>query len=385
MNPEYPAHWPEDSHPSAPSASTPSSSETAAPAWASALALQVAHLTARLDAAQHEQQQQQATAEPTPLPHVIAAASGENGPVPGLPASTCPRESLPKLALFTGERKEYRLWALEAHTKLAVDGGVIGPLSVQFMYLYMRMEKKAQALVVAYVQSGGANGARDPAAFMAYMDSVFLDANAASRARDRLRSLRQKPNESFAVFFPRFEGLIFEAELGLADDPVKISYLEGAIHPTLRLAMIGAAQYRTYREYAAQLNLIGSRLDGMKYTPGAAWRPAGGSYYAGSADSMDWEPSTSTMVRGAAFQGRGRLSPEELESLKREGRCFRCRKRGHMSTACIEPREQQSGRPQAAAVEPRRNRPQVAIAEPRVAKLGSDEDEDAPSGKGPAY
>jgi hypothetical protein len=57
---------------------------------------------------------------------------------------------MPELSLFSGERREYKVWALEARQKLDIDGEVLGPLQHQFAYLFARMEKKAQNLVATY-------------------------------------------------------------------------------------------------------------------------------------------------------------------------------------------------------------------------------------------
>jgi hypothetical protein len=137
---------------------------------------------------------------------------------------------MPELSLFSGERYEYKVWSLEARQKLQIDGEVIGPDQYQFAYLFARMEKKAQNLVAGYFQDGGEGGRRNPLEFLTYLDSVFLDPNAASRALTKLRTFRQGVNESFSTFFPRFERTLHEAELGHAEDRVRITYLEGALN-----------------------------------------------------------------------------------------------------------------------------------------------------------
>jgi len=58
---------------------------------------------------------------------------------------------MPDISLFSGERGEYKAWAIEARQKLEIDGEALGPYPHQFAYLFTRMEKKAQNLVATYV------------------------------------------------------------------------------------------------------------------------------------------------------------------------------------------------------------------------------------------
>ena len=73
-------------------------------------------------------------------------------------------------------------------------------------------------MVAAYYESGGPDGQRNLTAFLEYLDSIYIDLNAVARAIDLLRTMRQRAEESFTLFLPRFEKALAEAQLGGAPE-----------------------------------------------------------------------------------------------------------------------------------------------------------------------
>src|SRR5512134_519332 len=114
-------------------------------AFVQQLAQQNQHLLAQL---------QQRVAEPAPAPEA---------PVPR------PKKALPDIPRFSGDRKDYRPWILEARSKLAIDAAAIGDPATQFAYIYSRMEAKAQLLTAPFVESAAQNGNQNAPAFIAYL------------------------------------------------------------------------------------------------------------------------------------------------------------------------------------------------------------------------
>ncbi|GJC90449.1 hypothetical protein ColLi_13287 [Colletotrichum liriopes] len=114
----------------------------------------------------------------------------------------------------------------------------------------------------AYYAQGGIDGAESPDQFMRYLETCYGDPNAEARALDRLRTIRQKENESFAVFLPKFEKELAEGGGGHWVDVVKINYLKGALNSTLRDRLINIVHIpKDYLEYTQILMRIGSELD----------------------------------------------------------------------------------------------------------------------------
>jgi len=131
------------------------------------------------------------------------------------------RKRLPDISKFDGSRKGYPMWKVEADNKLRIDGAVLGTPQDQAAYLFSRMEAKAQLMVVSFYQNQPGCDART---FVQYLDSVFIDPNAAARALNRLQAMKQG-RESFATFLPKFEKELGESQLTMVPDMVKIGYL----------------------------------------------------------------------------------------------------------------------------------------------------------------
>ncbi|KAF6809230.1 pol-like protein [Colletotrichum plurivorum] len=122
--------------------------------------------------------------------------------------------------------------------KLQVDQEAFGGDAERFAYIYARLEGTAQMMSSAFYAEGSKLGF-SPDQFMDYMERRYGDPNAKVRALDRLRSLRQKDNESFASFFPKFENELANSGGGSWADIVRINYLEGTLNDTLRGYLIG--------------------------------------------------------------------------------------------------------------------------------------------------
>jgi hypothetical protein len=227
-----------------------------------------------------------------------------------------PKKALPDIPRFSGKRKDFKAWALEARAKIGIDGDSIGNPYAQFYYIYSRMESSAQLFVLAHVQEMDRQGLSTPQNLLQYLESIYIDPNEVARARDRLREEKQKGNESFTFYLPKFERLLAEAELTDAPEGVKISYLEGNISIDLRRALIGREKPQSYVAYVRTLLGLASDLEGLAYyekrhstllrAPAGQFQPrslppAPPGPSGPTEGSMDWEPSPRA--------SRGRLTP----------------------------------------------------------------------------
>ena len=285
----------------------------------------------------------------SPVPTAVPAAPV---PVATTERNLEPRKrALPDIALFSGQRSAYRVWALSARSKLALDSESIGDHRKQYAYLFARMTVEAQNLVVAYFEQGLLNDT-GPHQFLEYLDSIFIDPFAADRALFHLDNMRQGPSEPFALFLPRFEKVLQDANI--IGDRNRISKLQTAMAPALRQAMVYVNVPATYPEFTNCMQNVASKAeqflprprrghysaftDNTTYSPYAAHpvspAPAGPfvssvppSAAARHPDAMDWTPS----VTATALQP---LTDEERERLRRNRACFRCRQTGHLRQNC---------------------------------------------------
>ena len=152
------------------------------------------------------------------------------------------RKRLPDILKFDGSQKGYPMWKVEANNKLRIDKAVIGTPQDQVAYLFSRMETKAQLMVVSFYQN---QPGCDAPTFVRHLDSVYIDPNAAARALNRLKEMKQG-KESFATFLPKFEKELGESQLTMVPDMVKIGYLRGALNTEMQRTMIGLVTYTDY-------------------------------------------------------------------------------------------------------------------------------------------
>ena len=171
------------------------------------------------------------------------------------------RKRLPDISKFDGSRKGYPMWKVEADNKLRIDGAVIGTPQDQATYLFSRMEAKAQLMVMSFYQN---QPGCDVATFIRYLDSVYIDPNAAALALNRLQAMKQG-RESFATFLPKFEKELGESQFTMVPDMVKIGYLRGALNTEMQRAMIGPMMYTNYGGFVQALFAVGSQLDCLQY------------------------------------------------------------------------------------------------------------------------
>ena len=234
------------------------------------------------------------------------------------------RKRLPDISKFDGSRKGYPMWKVEADNKLRIDGAVLGTPQDQAAYLFSRMEAKAQLMVVSFYQN---QPGCDATTFVQHLDSVYIDPNAAARALNRLQAMKQG-KESFATFLPKFEKELGESQLTMVPDMVKIGYLRGALNSEMQRAMVGLVTYVDYGTFVQALLAVGSQLDCLQYQKGRGTPMAATTRGWPTGDEMDWTP---TVQVGKL---RRRLTPDEQEKCRQEGRCFTCLKRGHRANDC---------------------------------------------------
>ena len=116
--------------------------------------------------------------------------SRDGSPALGATERSRLRPTLPDPPCFDGKRSNFPTWLLEIGNKLDTDGAAIGTHEAQFAYVYARLDSTPQKMAAAYVRQGGPRGAKDPRAFLHYLQSCYGDPNAAKRALDRLSSFK---------------------------------------------------------------------------------------------------------------------------------------------------------------------------------------------------
>ena len=173
------------------------------------------------------------------------------------------------------------------------------------------------------------------------MDSfnmVFTDTMSLQKAKAEFRSLKMERGE-FDTYIAKFERLARLAGYNLQDQMVLDQFSSG-LNPGLFTAIINNTDPHTWldwtraaQKYQQKYLLIRSAL-GMKnpdsksrkkpQTP-EQWKAAWNNKRSNNSDAMDTTPGC-TRVR--------RIDADERAELMKAGKCFTCKKQGHLSRDC---------------------------------------------------
>ncbi|KAI1506791.1 Retrotransposon gag protein [Pyrenophora tritici-repentis] len=155
----------------------------------------------RLEASSHEPPQTpghntDATTDPTPT------SETSNTSVPIIPK---PRHSLPHPPTFGGNKSQWRGWKLEMEGKIEEDAQAIGSLKAQLRYVYMRLDGAAKTNVTTYYEIQVKEESPNPFKLLDRLELLYGERNRKEKAIQNLYSIRQKDDETFISFYPRFE------------------------------------------------------------------------------------------------------------------------------------------------------------------------------------
>lgn len=256
--------------------------------------------------------------------------NGNNG-------STRPRHKLDHIGKFSGERKDWESWELNARLKIQIDHEAIGMDADQFGYLYSRFEPKAQNLVSTWVKDVLNDQSHEATAksFLKHAKTVFGDPNAQRNAIVALNVIKQKKDEFFSEYLSRFETTLYKAG-GLSwPDAIKVNHLYTSLNDELSDALVGTPGLHTddYASFKNDLFVIDAQLQARRtrhrrgQNTGPAPRPTMKTTSTNAhADVMDWEPTKTNTAQW--------VSETELQRRRENGLCLRCGRSGHRIARC---------------------------------------------------
>ncbi|KAM4062023.1 reverse transcriptase (RNA-dependent DNA polymerase) [Hirsutella rhossiliensis] len=283
------------------------------------------------------------------LQTAVSTPTPANEPVaPIEPMSDNTPQSIETSERIPSKRENFRPWFLEMKAKLAVDRQAFDNKEALFAYPRtwpLLITNRAVSMVLA------------PDLFLDYLNRRYGDPNAKARALDRLRSLKQKPDESFASFFPKFEKELADSGGGEWADVVQINYLEGAINNRLKSSLVSAVSLpKDFNSYAELLLTIGSRLDSLNFHQRQQGREQRSrKEYGRLSEPLESRQSPVTRIANHVVPE----GPEEKQFVPLEERkCYECGKLGHLAAKCPgkERRQQRVKKLEQSTKSPRRER-----------------------------
>ncbi|KAI1508015.1 Retrotransposon gag protein [Pyrenophora tritici-repentis] len=291
----------------------------------------------RLEASSHEPPQTpghntDATTDPTPT------SETSNTSVPIIPK---PRHSLPHPPTFGGNKSQWRGWKLEMEGKIEEDAQAIGSLKAQLRYVYMRLDGAAKTNVTTYYEIQVKEESPNPFKLLDRLELLYGERNRKEKAIQNLYSIRQKDDETFISFYPRFEKEMANADAESWPEHTKISYLRNALSGRIKDRLVGTSgtETSTYARFAQKcvdlsndMELFGqwtktTRRYGSRTAENApTYEPPAKSNNAtltaaSPEDMMEWEPTqpTTTQVNAVGLRGKTNMNgypsrrPEDRE------------------------------------------------------------------------
>jgi hypothetical protein len=249
-----------------------------------------------------------------------------------------PREKLPKLSPFNGNRSKWDGWELEASNKLATDGPTIGDDMAQLRYIYACLEDEAQQLCIAWFQANQATSSG--IGLIQHLHAIYADPDRKRRAMRNVTTMEQRSNEPFAKFLPKFETELAHAQAGDSNDDVKISWLERALNSSARASLRYIHPIpNSYTEYVKLHQTLSSRQEVLTKEEKRATRAGTSNNTAGGlSDTMDWEPTQISKVEVKQLATNRRrakwVTQETMDYRKSHRLCLRCGKDGHIIKEC---------------------------------------------------
>ncbi|PWO19676.1 hypothetical protein PtrARCrB10_11820, partial [Pyrenophora tritici-repentis] len=265
-----------------------------------------------------------------------------------------PRHSLPHPPTFSGVKSQWRGWKLEMEGKIEEDAEAIGNAKSQIRYVYSRLEGSARTNITTFFEMELRKNLPNPQALLDRLDLLYGERNRKEKAIHALHTIRQRDDEPFTSFYPRFEKEIANAEAESWNESSKISYLRNAIHPKLRAHLIGISrpELESYVAFATKCEEVSNQMELF-----GQWKNETRSINSRRSNTaqqalgenilreemMEWEPTTTVRINAA--QGRRNTNgypskrPEdqsllgkrakwveksEIEKRWKEGRCLRC-------------------------------------------------------------
>jgi hypothetical protein len=362
----------------------------------------VLQLFAKLDdiSTRLERQSQQPLSTPEFTPRATTAPTPSSEPTP-----VTAKPHLPHPPMFGGNKSQWRGWKLEMEGKIEADAQAIGDPRTQLRYIYARLEGTAKVNVTTYYELAIKQESPNPHELLNRLDLLYGERNRKQKAIQNLHSIRQKEDETFITFYPRFEKEIANANAEGWDDDAKISYLRNALNSKMKDKLVdssGSDDY-TYMEFVQKCASLSNNMElygqwtkkGVATGNARAHAPtatAGSKAVTqvGREDMMEWEPTPPipTQVNAIRFRnkdnGNGRPSKrpedqellgkrakwvgqEEIDARRREGRCLRCGRSQCRIATC----------PLAAAIRPAYTSVKVASSAAVTSATVEDELEEA--------
>jgi hypothetical protein len=246
------------------------------------------------------------------------------------------RRRQPDPDMFDGTRKQYEVFHQQLTAKVENDKEDFGSHKRACDYAFARLKGTAATLTLPYMNKMRVSDSWDFNQLLGFFDQMFGDPHKAERARDKLWSMSQG-KKNIRNYVMEFQEQLLLSNSNLDEDTKMMIFRKG-LNYKLQEKLIGLKSkdldglQDKVIEIADQLYRMDLHTRGSY---GRNQRPQNGE---NKTKHRSPSPVLEDTMEGVEYTGRSgkprRLSSSEYDRLRSEGRCFNCKRRGHVSAAC---------------------------------------------------
>jgi hypothetical protein len=273
--------------------------------------------------------------EPSPTPvaagstpdttHPTSGTGGSTAEPPAVPASTRPQlsERIPDPPMFSGKKKDLPLFLTKLQMKLKGNADRYPTAASRLIYAHSRLDTDPASLIDPLMNTNITTVEQ----LIEFLESTYGDPNKELTAWSRLDNLKQG-KKNFLSHFANFRQIIADANL---NESAQISQLRRSLSDNIREKMAGVEIPNTLDAYA---NLIQRYDNDLRYLPSSR----------APANSRTTRYPVEMEIDAAGSSAYAPKNSAERQKRIKEGRCFKCGQKGHISTHCPDPNSKQQVR-----------------------------------------
>jgi hypothetical protein len=250
------------------------------------------------------------------------------------------RRRQPDPDTFDGTRKQYQVFYQQLTAKVENDKDDFESDKRACDYAFARLKGTAATLTLPYMNQIRASGSWSFDQLLRFFDQMFGDPHKEERARDKLWSMSQG-KKNIRSYVMDFQEQLLLSNSNLDEDTKMMIFRKGLSYK-LQDKLIGLKS-KDLDELQNKAIEIADQLYRMDlHTRGSQGRSQSNKpqHEENKTKHRSPSPVPEDTMEGVEYTGRSgklrRLSSSEYDRLRSEGRCFNCKRRGHVSAACTE-------------------------------------------------